>query len=713
MRKFLLSSLALATALFSGAFAQTPGEALDGALSGKADLGVVNALDAENDAIRGMATNNALDIGNIKARLDAIEAQLADPDPAPDPEPTPEPEPTPDPDPTPDPSPDPSPDPGPNPNPAPAPAGGVPVGYFPYVNDGYALTQFNTNAFYPWYGELPLANWAKYEWKKADLDQFGVSIDALTGWVTSLPAGPVDVINIRPFAKEYPAIGAGDWIIEWEGAGDVDVPGYASTLIAPGKRRVSIPASDTGIAMVTITAAPARLIFVGEEKDYGKLWRDEFVDDASRYKIIRTMNWNGVNGSRQTRAEQTAVFSDAIWGVSPGGIGRDWADDVLHLGVPDEAILRLCVAAESACWINVPASLGGQSVIAELMVAGNGANNAERSASYNALSDAVAANAQQVLTDMRREFRERADMLIDALEASGYPEDRVLYAEPGNENWNYGSVAFKRSWAYADGLGKGLFPGQNNASALGYGVIVAAWADAMNERLHARGRRNQQWLVPMNTKTAGTSGITAKKNLDGAKGYNTQFSSPVPLSKMPLSGTGYYSGAFRFRTPNFLGETVKADYAAAFCASIQSDQVSTGHAIRDWFLDPAPMRDNAATVMAAQDMLADIADQYGTFYLGQYEGGNHDNIDNTVVKACPEMRPFANQWMHGADGGAVQKALIDAMVSNHPYSVISNYIVRADRYDPAKPWFDLLPDESSNGYTQAWESVLRDPISQR
>ncbi|MCA8888661.1 MAG: hypothetical protein KDA46_07535, partial [Parvularculaceae bacterium] len=135
--------------------------------------------------------------------------------------------------------------------------------------------------------------------------------------------------------------------------------------------------------------------------------------------------------------------------------------------------------------------------------------------------------------------------------------------------------------------------------------------------------------------------------------------------------------------------------------------------MRDWYLSPEPMRDNVAATMKYQASIDAIARERGSFFLGHYEGGNHDNASNVDMKACPQMREFLNDWQHGPDAAAVQNAFNDRFVSAYPDAVISNYIYRADRYDPAKPWFDLKPTETTNPYYQVWETLLRPPVSER
>lgn len=100
-----------------------------------------------------------------------------------------------------------------------------------------------------------------------------------------------------------------------------------------------------------------------------------------------------------------------------------------------------------------------------------------------------------------------------------------------------------------------------------------------------------------------------------------------------------------------------------------------------------------------------IAESYGAFFLGDYEGESHDNLPG-YLKADPVVTRWNEDFITGPDGEAVTRAWAQALLTDDPDAIVSNYMGAHPRSPGTDPWYDGYYGEQ-NGRTRGLETILR------
>lgn len=713
---FLLAALA-----FTRAYAQTPGASLDAALD--AQSAAIVAVDQEtDDAIAGLierldaealtqglidgAQSEATDA--LAARIEALEARvevLENDDGGPT-------------------------DPPPGPS-----------TLFPNADDGLPITQLGLRQHWDWAQPSPYKNLARFNPNIGGPERVEAGLaDPVNGWVTLAANERLVVGRVRNSQVSGFDLDPGLWCVsaEREGTAYVRIGDFQDAGSTPSLSRVCGDLTGkTDARQLTLDGGASggriHIKFWGAQKfeDDPEGLHPDFLAAVSGYKILRSMDWTAPIGSKIVKASQwvgdfdyVGFYESARWQVVPAA-----NDDLIRAGYSLARLFDLHQKTDTAAHIAIPATLGGESVRAEIVGCDSDANALKLSEETALLRAAVAANIDTIRADARREFRAMADRVIDAAIGQGYPENRVIIVEPGNEQWNTGAPGFACSYHYAAAISAAL-TGQTD---LGYGQgwITAIAVEAFKERFKAR-KPGQALVFVMGWQTGaadGVGGFRAQNSVDGFKAYKAD--SAADLLDVFGGTTGYWAGAHKWnkaRSPgagNPFGAQTEAEYNAAFEAAHRADPAALRRLIRDWYLGPAA-HDNVAAVVRKNLALRDIAIAGGMRGILQYEGSGHDNAlekAGNLGAVYPASLGAFLDFAASAEGREVQSALITALAAIDPINpavtsgwaprtlVVSDFHNVGLERTARQPWLERSADQltacNDNSIGGAWCAVTR------
>lgn len=747
-RKALLIGLLSATFFACGSsFAQSPsaGEVLDatnasqdaeiGLVDGKANAALINNTKQDGE-IAGHETRLDTidtDLGTLRGDVDLLKLEVEALKAG---QPTPDPTPVPDPIPTPDPTPDPTPVPDPIPTPTPQPSTSIWDG-----SDGNPILQLVLAHHEEYQQENPYKNTLLLN------SSFGGSAKLVdgtsnqtTGWICLAPNESVTLGRYRPNQANPDNLNfdPGVWIIKAElqpGSGaTIDAPNFvnagSTSVIIRKARTLGAADTDGGEVFVNGNASGGclRPMFVGAEKyENDPLgFRPEFLKEVSGYHFARSLDWTTTSGSRITNDSEWLDDGDAI--IYSGtncpfkaacAVNKAWpvtSGPILKAGYQFGMLFELSKQADVAAWINTPPALGMESIKAELSFC-----------KAATIIPAVAAHWSEIQPAMKTEARAFARRVAKSAKARGYPDNKPLVVEVGNELWNHANTAFGCSNDLTAGVGLAI----SGTSHVGKGAGYISWThvDAFKE-VFAEEKPGQQLVFVLGMQTAAfstaantfhNSAVVTFKSLDAAAGTSH-------LIDLFAGTTGYFSGGFEWnnnRSPgvgnNPFGVSTEAEFNTAFAAADQDG--SLFDKIEAYYLGPVSKNTNAARVVSLNQQWINWSWSQGLAGAINYEGSNADNgAAKSLDTAYPASVAAHRRWVASQQAFNVQEKIIvdlSKLKASNPARtsgwrpqtmVVSNY-QSVGRIDPGAPWREKTGDKmgicATTGTAGAWCKYLR------
>ncbi len=553
----------------------------------------------------------------------------------------------------------------------------------PAVDQRKAKIQAGAWFLAPWNSEAAPANFFranKGQWfdgppnNKKPLDR--QYIDPATGLPQSLPHGS---IVYSPYMWNVAGFD-GTWVLE--AIGDVRISaGLARNQRRISKNRVEF-VNDPSFRPVLLIEIhqigkgglrDIRLYRKEDEArlDAGKYWSSAFVGEASKYDIIRTMDLQSTNGMFLNEASDVAPVNYAFWA---SGAGRKGAKGSLPL----EALFALGVEADTEIWFQTPIHLGFPYDWDDPRIAESGGSDNVEALRFTVKSGVVAETGKSVFQTVidSNEWDKYADNVVAALEASNYPETRMLYIGLGNEIWNWGGWGFRVQTHYADGVGEAYVKKNGDHNRAGYGVLSARLMLAFDAAF-ARAGRDQARIHVIEGQAA--NDYTTVKALQFARDYiqkeGLKWSDYAP--RMGVSVASYWGGPWQ-----------KQMSFDAWKAAIAQDPAAAAKARADFLIDgPANSQGTKSWVVQQFARHKAQAAAFGVKLIGAYEGGSHD----TKPPQIPDS--FYNAYMWGPEGARVNQAVNDALVAAFPGIILSNYVLAGPV--GGQPWHDGMMGEDT------------------
>ncbi len=504
-------------------------------------------------------------------------------------------------------------------------------------------------------------------------------------WMPTEKAGALKTGAIAQFFSNADGLGAfhaDEWTIDWKG----EAYGFMQRWEGKGQ-----PVRDKNSVTYELTAksfsnGSLRFSRIGEgladirlyrKKNAerlarGEIWNPVFLDYAKRYDVLRTMDIQSTNNSQVRRFDQIATLREP-WGQRAG---TQWPE-APFFSAPYEILFDLGVRTGSKLWVTVPPQLGAPVSWADPSLRRK--DKPERLDGARFI-EATSKHAKKTVESeewdiFAREFARR-------LAASGYPLDRPLYIELGNEMWN-NAAGFFVSTAYARGVAK-AFDDKWRAGH-GYGVLSARLAIAMEKAFAA------QKIRPRIVYVLATHTANPTRTRDALAGFSAYVESKGEDPKIWLGKTGVavtnYFGKFSDLTTLLFGETAEADVAKRWIAAVKDDPDAvaakiTAHVTKG----PASAKATAAWLVDYWGRHQKIAVDAGSTFIGAYEGGSHLNLPAELAQS-PEFMAFWRGYHWGEEGAGVARAVNRRLIDAFPGAIIANYL-SIGRLNGAAPWND-------------------------
>ena len=640
-------------------------------------------------AIRLRLADQAAKIEELSARVAALEETGGGPTPTPSP-------------------------PGPG-LPTPPPAGPA---NFPDTSDGKPITQLGLFWWRYWNFEEPFVDLMRENAGDFTVTLHGGArvpfrelwaaghIDKATGWPKSQPANAFvwTLGAIRHGAPRLPAAYADTYVATWEGDADIRIARECASASdmncqrRAGANRVEATFDMAALSLVEMTRmgpGGVRNVKVFRKRNEaalaaGKILNPVFRDHARRYKVLRFMDVQEASHGRPFRPGDFARFDYATW--SP-----QWTGPADAPKQPSwEAIFRTAVETDTAAWVHV-AGLPGAPAAFDALI---------EPAASDLWNEACRTHLATILASP--DWGVYMDAIVAGLAAGGYPANRTLYLEPWNEVWNWGGP-----WARMTHCARGVWAARSGPAdqmdyRWGYGFLSAKVQREFDAAL-ARAGRAQRWVLVLAGQNANTTTTTAA--LEGFKAYwrtagLTDAETRQRLAYVGVSVSSYYDGSLS-RSGGFVGAASDADHLAAVKAAIANGAASRLR--REWLTGPprSTWGPNIAAMVANRAAHRRIAESYGAFFLGDYEGESHDNLP-AYLKADPVVARWNEEFLAGPDGEATTRRWREALVADDADAVISNYMGAWPRLPGDDPWYDGYYGEG-NGRIRALDGILRPP----
>lgn len=556
-------------------------------------------------------------------------------------------------------------------------------------------------------------NWPNNNDKKTYSQMLAAGEIDRTTWIPNrIPAG-YDYVStplFRAGARDYPAYYAGTYVFEWDGDGDARCGfGVATTTVSANRIECTYAAGDTNWSTVEITRMGAGFsnprLYRKENETLiksGEIFSPAWVKLVSGYKIVRAMDAVDTNSSTVVKTSQLATSAMIPWSAQTTPLDGDVS---APRGTPIDVLFKLAVKTNTALWLNTPPLLGAPAA----------ADDYKWFSDPDGLRALATANYSSILASP--EWRSYADRIVSTMVASGYPKNHVLFQELANEIWNFGGPSFSRSTRYYWGLGEAIPNYQGEAFRYALGYLTANYAVAFADALQAAGRSDQAWVIVL----ASQNDYLARTewSLMGFKRYfEDRGMDPAPwLARTGVSTASYFYGVTD-KTTGLFKASDDATRDQMWLDAIQTDPQGLMKKATDWFLttpDSAGAQSVPHVIARRVDQKA-LAESYGAFFLGDYEGDNHDTLGEAPnLKTNPVFVNWMEDYRRSDEFERANKGWIDALLAQDPNAVIANYY-SVGAFDPqgsdpndaslADPWIDGFWTDNT-GRMRALDQYLR------
>ena len=553
-----------------------------------------------------------------------------------------------------------------------------------YLEEAGAQLQVGPWSMASWNIELPTVNYlnsVKAGWRSGDPLKgeplLADDIDKNTGLPKRMRGRAVNSEYI--FGTQQPLQGlAGDWVMEVDGEATVK-PGLASHRVRINKYRFEWDRTADGrksagsyVSFSDIKGPLSSLAIFKKENEErfraGKFWSQRFVDEVSKYHIVRSMDLQRTNDIFVTRADQIPPKEYTFW-------ANDRDTTAPFQSLPHEALVALSTETGRPLWFQTPLHLGFPYAWTDPEV-GEAQNN---------LRDQAKKHADEIIDSP--EWDQYARDFVAALEKGDYPTDRLLYASTGNEVWNF-AWPFAVNTNYAKGLGAGLLNKDDPVSFRdGYAAAFVRSILALDKALEEVGRE-QSIVFVLESHVA--NAFVTRRTIEAMKREFKRHGRDWEefASYIGISVTSYWGAqnTFELFAP-------KAEWESR----IQEQDPTLANDFADWIIDqpdPKILLTNAWVLDKWREH-AKVAEQNGAFFLGAYEGGSHMKRPKWLD------RDWYHQFHWGEEGGRVNKAVNDTLREAFPNAILSNYAI-AGR-EGSSPWAEGEYG-AQNPYALSWKS---------
>lgn len=426
----------------------------------------------------------------------------------------------------------------------------------------------------------------------------------------------------------------------------------------------------------------------------GEIWNPVFIKYLKKYDVIRTMDMQAVNASPIRSFDDVAQLQDAFYGR---GLNHNWPTSGRY-GAPYEILFDLANKADIKLWTHVPIMIGAPVHLADPALR---QSDKPEYVDWKKVMAMSKANSSTIIESF--EWDKFAAAFVDRLIASGYPAEKPLYVELGNEIWNTAGY-FALSSYYAGGIAEAI----NDKWGVreGYGVLSARWASALQRELDKKGRE-QEIIHVLASQTAWDD--TTAWAIKGYKYYLEQLNDPA-LSKKILSNTGValttYSMCAESFSKSHFGNLSREEKVKAWVEAIDDDPEMLKQQLRDFCVDgPATAKAGRRWIVNKWRAHQRKAQSQGLKIIGAYEGGSHDIPDNKLM----ENQKFYDWWREyhwGPYGADVVRQINLSIAEAFPGVILSNYVSMGPigRY----PWVDGHYS-SETDMTRMWDEFARQP----
>lgn len=637
-------------------------------------------------------------------------------------------------------SPPPPPPPDPDPNPNPGPVGNL----LPNTADGKPIAQLGVGHHIYWQAENPYKNLRLlYPEYGGGAKVAAGEADPTTGWIYMKPGETLVLGRVRTAQANGINTDPGEYVLKASikpgstaditALGFVNNGGDATTI----RKTMVLDESDLNGNEVKLNGGASggwiNVDFWGPTKwENDPLgWHPDFLKDASRYKIIRFLDWTTTNGSSVTNAAEWIDDGDyTIYNNSNNGQKPLAANGHLRkFGYSYGRMFDLANKADAAVHVNIPLAMGASVIKTELL-----------DCRQSIVKPAVVANFSAIEASAKVEYRLLAEKMARSAVAQNYPNNKVILIELANEVWNYGNSAFACTSGYADGLGMALNGGADYDAGTGLGHMAVIAFDAF-EKAFAQIKPGQEVKYVLGVQTMGSTARAKKAAAEFDRYAPTIGVDPKLRQKIFLATTNYFSGGWQFnknRSPgagnNPFGVSDEGAFNAAFMAADADG--SLFQKLRAWYLGPLSSNVNVARLKTQTTMWRDYAVNNGWRSIINYEGSPADMVGSLPADpaksrpydqlgfAYPQSAQVWKTWIRSPEAFDVQDAYL-AMLTNIDTSnpkitdggwlpsrlVVSNYILTGRDTNYTSPWIEKNPLEAGQcppeGFIGAWCKYLR------
>ncbi len=201
-----------------------------------------------------------------------------------------------------------------------------------------------------WTSAFPFADLMKNStgWSARDRQGGAAGTIALAanGYPSRLEPGQSAVAPVAWQGSDY---APGNYVVRWDGDGELAFPGLDARIVARGPRRIVLDVQDTKGAMhvAIVRTNPAdpvrnlRFLWPGTEGTHAaQPFNPLFLERLAPFSTLRFIDWGATNGSPVVR------WADRAWVED-----RHWTSD---RGVPLEVMLDLANTLQADPWLCIP-----------------------------------------------------------------------------------------------------------------------------------------------------------------------------------------------------------------------------------------------------------------------------------------------------------------------------------------------------------------------